>query len=151
MSHSTIEVQDTDWIEPVLVWIGICMPTGSGKSGLCKFLKNLIKKATEEAGMSAEGASWCLDDQSFEKMGALMADNHGKSIGVYDELAMFLSQINVFRSRGLCDSHELAVFLQLYGGCSWTRKTGMHHRYVTFDTTLNVTIILQYQVTPTSV
>ena len=36
-------------------------------------------------------------------------------LGLYDELAMFLSQINVFRSKGLSDSHEMAVFLQLYG------------------------------------
>ena len=39
-------------LEPVLVWIAVCMPTGSGKSGLCKFLKNLIEKAREEAGLT---------------------------------------------------------------------------------------------------
>ena len=65
-----------------------------------------------------------LDDQSFEKMGSLMADNHGKLLGLYDELV--LSQINVFRGRGLSDSHELALFLQLYGGNSWVRRTGMY-------------------------
>lgn len=122
LSHSTIQVEGTDWIEPVIVWIAVCMPTGSGKSGLCKVLKNLVQKARHEVGEN--DAPWCLDDQSFEKMGALMAENNGKSLGIYNELAMFLSQINVFRSRGLADSHELAVFLQLYGGCSWTRKTG---------------------------
>ena len=26
--------------------------------------------------------------------------------------------------RGLSDSHELAIFLQLYGGNGWVRKTG---------------------------
>lgn len=124
MSHSTVQVEGTDWIEPVLVWIAVCMPTGSGKSGLCKVLKNLVSKAQQEASIDKGDVSWCLDDQSFEKMGALMAENHGRSLGIYDELAMFLSQINVFRSRGLADSHELAVFLQLYGGCSWTRRTG---------------------------
>ena len=54
--------------------------------------------------------SWMLNDQSFEKMGSLMADNHGKLLDLYDELAMFLSQINIFRGRGLSDSHELALF-----------------------------------------
>ena len=33
-------------------------------------------------------------------------------------------QINVFRRKGLSDSHELAVFLQLYGANPWVRKTG---------------------------
>ena len=71
--------------------------------------------------MTEDDPSWCLDDQSFEKMGAIIAENHGKLIGLYDELAMFLSQINVF---GLSDSHEMAVFLQLYGASSWIRRTG---------------------------
>lgn len=41
MSHSTVQVQGIDWMEPVLLWIAICMPIGSGKSALCKFLKSL--------------------------------------------------------------------------------------------------------------
>ena len=41
MSYSVVAVVGTDWIEPVLVWISICMPTGSGKSSLCKYLRKL--------------------------------------------------------------------------------------------------------------
>ena len=121
MSHSCVHVQGTDWMEPVLLWIAICMPTGSGKSALCK---SIVDTARKECKFTDEDPSWCLDDQSFEKLGAIMADNHGKLLGLYDELSMFLSQINVFRSRGLSDSHELAVFLQLYVASSWTRNTG---------------------------
>ena len=62
--------------------------------------------------------------QSFEKMGALMHDNHSKLLGLYDELTMFLAQMNVFRGKEVTDSHELAVFLQLHGANSWVRKTG---------------------------
>lgn len=124
MSHSVVQVEGTEWVEPVLLWIGICMPTGSGKSALCKFLKSLVEKARVNCGLTSSDSSWCLDDQSFEKMGSLMADNHCKLIGLYDELAMFLSQINVFRGRGLSDSHELALFLQLYSANAWTRRTG---------------------------
>ena len=125
MSHSVVQVEGTDWMEPVLLWIAICMPTGSGKSALCKFLKSLVERARQECNLTEDDPSWCLDDQSFEKMGAIMAENHGKLLGLYDELAMFLSQINVFRSKGLSDSHEMAVFLQLYGASSWVRRTGM--------------------------
>ena len=71
-----------------------------------------------------ESPSWFLDDQSFEKMGALMNAIHSKLLGLYDELPMFLTQINVFCGKGLSDSHELAVFLQLYGANPWVRKTG---------------------------
>ena len=126
MSHSSVKVEATEWVEPVILWIGICMPTGSGKFALCKFLKSLVEKARARCGLSMADPSWFLDDQSFEKMGSLMSDNNGRLIGLYDELAMFLSQMNVFRGRGVSDSHELALFLQLYGGNSWVRRTGMY-------------------------
>ena len=126
MSHSSVKVEATEWVEPVILWISICMPTGSGKTALCKLLKDLIDKTRMRCGLTLADPSWCLDDQSFEKMGSLMADNHGKLIGLYDDLAMFLSQINVFRGRGISDSHELAVFLKLYEGSSWIRRTGMY-------------------------
>lgn len=122
MSHSAIEVEGTEWIEPVLLWISVCMPTGSGKTSLCKYLKQLAEDAHDNIGLDAP--SWFLDDQSFEKMGALMHDNHSKLLGLYDELTMFLAQMNVFRGKGVTDSHELAVFLQLHGANSWVRKTG---------------------------
>ena len=109
MSHSCVEVQGTDWVEPVILWICICMHIGSGKSGLCKYLKKLVESARSTCGLDDSSPSWFLD-QSFEKMGALMSDNHCKLFGLYDELSMFLSQINVTRGRGLSDSHELALF-----------------------------------------
>ena len=124
MSHSTVAVEGTDWIEPVLLWISVCMPTGSGKSSLCKYLRKLVEDARSNSGLEENQPSWFLDDQSFEKMGALMNDNNWKLLGLYDELPMFLSQINVFHGRGLSDSHELALLLQLYGGSQWVRKTG---------------------------
>ena len=126
MSHSSVKIEATEWVEPVILWLSICMPTGSGKTPLFKLLKGLIDKTRMRCGLTLADRSWCLDNQSFEKMGSLMADNHGKLIVLYDELTMFLFQINVFRGRGISDSHELAVFLQLYGGSSWIRRTGMY-------------------------
>lgn len=124
ISHSVVEVEGTDWVEPVLVWISICMPTGMGKSSLCKLLRKLVLQAQAQCGLDDPSTSWMLDDQSFEKMGDLMHQNHWKLLGLYDELPMFLSQINIFRGRGVTDSHELAVFLQLYGSDPWIRRTG---------------------------
>ena len=48
-----------------------CMPTGSGKSALCKFLKSLVERARQECNLTENDPCWCLDDQSFEKMGAI--------------------------------------------------------------------------------
>ena len=100
------------------------MPTGMGKSSLCKLLRKLMGEARRQCGLDNSVSSWLMDDQSFEKMGDLMYKNHWKLLGLYDELSMFLSQVNVFRGRGVSDSHELAVFLQLYGSDPWVRRTG---------------------------
>ena len=118
-------MEGTDWAEPVLIWLSVCMPTGMGKSSLCKYLRKLVKDAREFCAQAdGENPSWLLDDQSFEKMGALMQDNNFKLLGLYDELSMFLTQINVFKGRGASETHELAVFLQLYGSDPWVRRTG---------------------------
>ena len=85
ISHSDVQVQDLDWIEPVLVWVAVCMPTGSGKSTLCKFLRSRVKRARTRCAED-DGPSWLSDDQSFEKLGELMESNHGKLFGLYDEL-----------------------------------------------------------------
>lgn len=57
-------------------------------------------------------------------MGDLMAANGGRLLGLYDELTTFLTQLNLYRGKGLALSHELAIFLQLYNGHSWKRATG---------------------------
>ena len=127
MSHSVIEVPGTEWVEPSILWLSICMPTGSGKTPLFSFLTSLLKrvqlKCKCESSMG-EGI-WLLDEASFEKMGAIMTTNNNKLLGLYDELSTFLSQINVYCGKGLSESHDLATFLSLYNAKSWMRSTGM--------------------------
>ena len=78
MSHSVVKIEGTDWVEPVLLRISICMPTGMGKSSLCRFLRNQIKGAKTLCGLADNPSKWLCDDQSFEKMGDLMSQNHCK-------------------------------------------------------------------------
>ena len=128
MSHSVVEVEGTDWAEPVLLWISVVMPTGMGKSPLCKFLRKIVTTARANSGLDNTDPAWILDDQTFEKkMGDSMAENHSKLLGLYDELSTFLTQINICRGRGVADSHEVALFLQLYGADPWIRRTGITH------------------------
>ena len=122
MSHSVVQVEGIDWLEPILVWASICMPTGSGKSTLCKLLKKLVCDARTQC--EDEGPFWLSDDQSFEKLGELMNDNNGELLGLYDELSMFLAQMNVCRGRIVTDSQQVSTFLQLYGSDQWIRRTG---------------------------
>ena len=125
LSHASVSVPGTQWIEPVIVWISIGMPTGSGKSPLFKYLLTTVRKARDRCQLSKNDPTWQLEDATFEKMGAMMAENHSKLLGLYDELSAFLTQINLYKGRGLSDSHDLALFLQLYNGHPWTRNTGM--------------------------
>ena len=124
LSPSVVKVPGTDWTEPILMWLTVSMPTGSGKSTIFRHLYSLIRAVRTKCGVHDEDPSWIFDDASFEKMGALMHENHSRLLGIYDEMSAFLTQINLYRGRGLSDSHELAVFLQLYNGHPWRRDTG---------------------------
>ena len=44
MAHSAVKVPRTMWIEPVVLWIAIVMPTGSGKTPLFGFLTGILQK-----------------------------------------------------------------------------------------------------------
>ena len=59
---------------------------------------------------------WLLQDATFEKMGVLMSENGGRLLAMYDELSAFLIKIKLYSSRGLTDSHELAMF---FGNVQW--------------------------------
>lgn len=117
-------IPGTDWSEPILLWVAVGMPTGSGKSSLFKYLLGIIQKARSKKGLNNSDPSWQLEEATFEKMGVMMSQNHSKLLGLYDELSTFLTQINLYRGRALSDSHDLALFLQLYNGHPWTRSTG---------------------------
>lgn len=63
------------------------------------------------------------EDATFEKKGDLMDENHRKLMGLYDELLTFLTQMNLYRGKGLAESHDLALFLQSYNATPWVRRT----------------------------
>ena len=121
MSHCAVKVPNTMWIEPVILWIAIAMPTGSGKTPLFAFLTSINQRVHSKLRMHS---AWLLYEASYEKMGDLMALNHSKLLGMYDELSTLLAQINVYRGKHLCESNELSHFLSFYPGKSWRRCTG---------------------------
>lgn len=123
-----VEVPNTDWVEPVLVWITVVMPSGSGKTLLFSFLMELLEmvKTKYDADRDVNSPDWALDEASFEEMGAMMASNDCKLLGMYDELGTFLSQINAGHGKNVPESHELTIFLSLYNSKSWKRSTSKY-------------------------
>jgi hypothetical protein len=125
LSPAQVKVPTTSWVEPGVIWLTISMPTGSRKTTVDQFLRSLLQDIRNTAGCADTDEEWLLQDATFEKMGVLMADNCGRLLGLYDEMSSFLTKIKLYSSRGLNDSHELAMFLELYNGNSWTRTTGL--------------------------
>ena len=130
VSPAIVEVPGTEWAETALVWLSINMPTGSTKSSLYHYLHSITGHVRAKCGYTTRDPMWLLGDATCEKMGELMAANGNRLFGLYDELSAFLTQLNLYRGRGLSLSHELALFLQLYNGHSWTRSTGMYAHMV---------------------
>lgn len=86
----------------------------------------IVALRTTSLSPSDHEPTWLLQDATFEKMGVIMAENNGRLLAMYDELSAFLTKIKLYGNRGLSDSHELAMFLELYNANPWTRTTGMY-------------------------
>jgi len=68
MSHSCVQIEGTDWREPVLNWISIALQTGMRKSTLCKYLKDILRVSKKHCANDSDKESWLCDDQSFEQL-----------------------------------------------------------------------------------
>ena len=62
-------IPGTDWSEPILLWVAVGMPTGSGKSSLFKYLLGIIQKVRSKKGLNNSDPSWQLEEATFEKNG----------------------------------------------------------------------------------
>lgn len=132
ISPAVVQVPGTEWCEKALVWLSICLQAVLSRH-LYQYLHTVIMKVRDRCGCSPCEPTWLLGDATCEKMGDLMASNKGRLLGLYDELSSFLSQLNLYRGKGVTLSHELALFFQLYNGHSWTRATGkIQKMYLSF-------------------
>ena len=114
MSHSTVHVLDrASYSPPFDGWLSVCQLVVE-RALYANTLKQLVE--ARSGSDITDDVSWMSDDQSLEKLGALMDEYHAKLLGLYDELAMFLSQMNVMKGKGVTDSYEASLFLGLYGG-----------------------------------
>jgi len=52
VSPAVIKVPGTDWMEPILIWLTISMPTGSRKTTIYQFLLKLLREIRQKANCS---------------------------------------------------------------------------------------------------
>ena len=126
ISPAVVTIPDINWSEPTLVWMSINIPTGSGKFSLYKYLYDMTFEIRKRSGCTPDQPTWLVEDATFDKMGELMLQNQRCFFGLCDELSTFLTQLSLYRGKGLAVSHELALFLQLYNGSSWSWRTGLY-------------------------
>ena len=54
ISPAIIDVSGTDWVEPALIWLTVCMPTGSRKTTIYKLLSNIMKDVRKKLNLKGE-------------------------------------------------------------------------------------------------
>ena len=69
LTHSDVTCTGTRLMEPVIVWLAVAMPTGSGKSTLYKFIHGLVQAVRKRCGRKESHPTWTLEEATFEKMG----------------------------------------------------------------------------------
>ncbi len=52
LSPAEVTVPGTDWVEPILIWLTISMPTGSRKTTIYQFLRGLLHNIRQAARCS---------------------------------------------------------------------------------------------------
>ena len=54
LSPTTVAVPGRDWEEPMLLWLTISMPTGSRKTTLYQFLRQILENIRQSAGCTGK-------------------------------------------------------------------------------------------------
>ena len=65
---------------------------------------------------------WC----NIWENGCLSEREFLSNVWLYGEMSALLTQLNLYRGRGLSDSHKLSLFLQLYNGHPWKETQASH-------------------------
>ena len=82
---------------------------------------------TEVAIRREQAKNIFLPHCTWDKLGEILANSGGRSLGLFDELTAFLSTMNMYSSvkMQVSDTKEYQDFLQMYTGKTKTRETGM--------------------------
>ena len=62
LAPSTVFVDGTEWSEPVIVWISIGMPTGSGKSALFNYFLGLLRDVRKKCNRKDIHPAWTVEE-----------------------------------------------------------------------------------------
>ena len=76
------------------------------------FIHSLVQPVRKWCGRKESHPIWTHKEATLEKWGQ-MAENECKLLGLYGELCLFLTGINLYNSKGLSASHDIHKFLTI--------------------------------------
>ena len=126
MYYSEVKLEESDWREPLILWIMMYMGSGSRKTAIHTFIEDVLYEKTmkiirETRKSNKEDTEFLLHETTFEKVGSLLEENNGKKLFVFDEARHFWSQIELYSKTS--NSRDEAVLLSLYNGAKWQHST----------------------------
>lgn len=100
---------------------------GRCKSAFHEFLSHTLQLVADRVEVKGtKTRQMTLPHCTWDKFGELLAENGGRSLGLFDELMAFFATMNMYSSHKmqLSDTREYQDFLQLFTGKAKTRETG---------------------------
>ena len=132
MGHSQIELEDSDFQEPTILWLISHMPSGTRKSKLYKFISKLMLEAYKNKSETLDQSNshndsntsshskFNINQATFEVIGQDMAITNNIGMWFFDEGRSFFSQVKMYNNG---TSRNEAALLSLYDGGEWNHKT----------------------------
>lgn len=84
MSPAVVEVPETDWTEPALVWLAINIPTGSTKSALYHYLHSIILQVRAKCRYTSRDPAYVCLAMRLVKNKRFNGTNGGCLLGLYE-------------------------------------------------------------------
>ncbi|KAJ7391979.1 hypothetical protein OS493_016287 [Desmophyllum pertusum] len=102
--------------------------SGRCKSAFHEFLSDILELVQDRVQLRGQQArQMTLPHCTWEKFGEILAENGGRSLGLFDELMAFFATMNMYNSTkmAMSETREFQDFLQLFTGKAKTRETGI--------------------------
>ena len=125
LSYTNVYLENSDWVEPTIMWILQHMPSGTRKSNIGKFVNDLCDatQIDEDNRNENNHPQYKVCETTFEKLGLMMEENKGEMIWYSDEARHFFSQLGLYQKPGSLGNRDEAILLTLYDGASWSHNT----------------------------
>ena len=124
MDYSLVELDQSLWTDPLIVWPLIHAPSGTRKSRIHSFVNSLLKFEEYFETENEENQAlpqYKVQETTFENLGLVMQNNRGRVIWFFDEARHFFAQLGYYNKGG--STRDENLLLSLYDGGEWDHGT----------------------------